>query len=258
MQPDGTDSAERSPDPAEDSRTPMEIAAAIREEILAGGLGPGERLHQDRMAEMFGVSRTPLRTALEALSQQGLVDHEVNRGYRVKAFPVEDIIAAVDVRARLEGQACLLAGQRGLAPDCVERLRALVAEGDRILSHGQLRPDLLPAYRRMNVDFHETIIAASGNRWIGDFVRLTHNVPMASDRVFLWENFGIILRSHDDHHRIVRALARGDGARAEQIMIEHVRYAGDLLRAHLDPAGDGGTDAHRPKTGRRRAPSPEK
>ena len=74
-------------------------ATAIREMILSGQFMPGERLHQDHLAETLGVSRTPLRTALARLAQDGLIDYEPNRGYRIRRFLVSDIREAFAVRA---------------------------------------------------------------------------------------------------------------------------------------------------------------
>ena len=88
---------------------------------------------------------------------------------------------------------------------------------------------MLPPYRAVNVAFHESIITAANNRWLSDFVRQTQNVPFASDRVFVWEEHDIIKRSHDDHHRILRAIVDRDGARAEGLMREHVLNAGEVL-----------------------------
>ncbi|WP_019402661.1 MULTISPECIES: GntR family transcriptional regulator [unclassified Chelatococcus] len=215
------------------------VVRAIREKILEGELEPGSRLQQDHLSEMLGVSRTPLRTALAMIAQQGLIEYEANRGYRVRSFSLADVQAAFAVRAELEGLACRYAACRRLPDETLARFGELVAEGDRILASGVLDPALLPAYRRMNVAFHELIMAAAGNPWIHSFVHQTHNVPLASDRIFLWDNFDIIYRSHDDHHRIADAIAQGEAVRAEHLMIEHVTFAGKLLmkRLEADPRG---------------------
>jgi GntR family transcriptional regulator of vanillate catabolism len=177
-----------------------------------------------------------LREALAQLASQGLLVYEPNRGYVVRAFSAVEIVAAFEVRARLEGLACNLAARRGLPKEAMQTLRACVADGDRILAKGLLDPLDLQPYRRMNVDFHETIIRGSGNPLIDDHVRQCHNVPLASDRVFVWEDHGIIARSHDDHRRIVDALATRDAERADYLMREHVHFAGLVLLRRLEPS----------------------
>ncbi|GGL49790.1 GntR family transcriptional regulator [Wenxinia marina] len=208
--------------------------AGIREMILSGRLRPGQRVHQDHLSEKLGLSRTPLRTALATLAKDGLLTYEANRGYRVRQFSIDTIRNVFEIRAVLEAQACTAAARAGLSAEVLDRLDALVATGDAILSVGRLDPDALPAYRQMNVEFHDSIIAAARNPWLKEFVARTHNVPMVSDRVILWDRFEIIHRSHDDHRRIAAALRAGQGERAAALMHEHVTYAGDLLVARLE------------------------
>lgn len=215
------------------STTSQAAYEALRERILEGSIPPGSTLRQDAVAQELGISRTPLRTALAELARDGLVSYEANRGYSVRAFDDHDVRTAFAVRAALEGLACRLVAERGASQGTLDTLGECVRAGDRILARGQLNPDELAPYRRMNVRFHDTIIAASANHWIADFVARTHNVPLASDRVILWEDYAIIRRSHDDHHRILHALAQGDARRAENLMWEHVTYAGEVLVEHV-------------------------
>ena len=80
----------------------------------------------------------------------------------------------------------------------------------------------------------KSITSGSHVRWIARFVQQSHNVPLVSDRVILWDDFAIIHRSHDDHHRIARAIADRDGVRAQNLMSEHVIYAGQILAEQLE------------------------
>ena len=91
----------------------------------------------------------------------------------------------------------------------------------RILSGGALAPGDLQPYQAMNERFHDAIISLSGNPWVERFVRQTHAIPFVSGRVILWHDYGVIRRSHDDHHRILAALVARDPARAEDLMREH-------------------------------------
>lgn len=217
-----------------EAHTSTEVAAEkLREAILSGDLRPGEKLHQDRLAEMLGISRTPLRTALTAMAQTGLVSYESNRGFCVREFSFADVAGAFEVRAELEAMACRLAAAN--MTEAAEReLFELVAEGDRLLSSGSLPPENLVPYRRMNVCFHTAVMTLAANPWVRTFVDSLHNVPMASDRVIMWRDFYVIRRSHDDHHRIARALSQGQGERAAAIMREHITFALEHLRSQLE------------------------
>lgn len=213
--------------------TTTELATErLREEILSGALLPGDKLHQDRLAEMLGISRTPLRAALTALAQSGLVTYESNRGFVVRKFSFEEVAGAFAVRAELEAMACRLAAGN-MSEDANRRLAELVAAGDRILQSGALLPENLGDYRRMNVEFHTAVMQLSGNPWITTFIQSLHNVPAASDRVIMWRDFRVIERSHDDHRRIANALAKGQGERAAAIMREHVIFALEHLQLQL-------------------------
>ena len=209
-----------------------QVLERLREVILRGELLPGEKLHQDRLADTLGVSRTPLRTALTALTQSGLVVYEANRGFRVREFSFDEMLAAFRVRAELEALACKLAAPRISDADLVF-LKHLVVLGNSLIEGGVLRTEVLSEYRQMNVDFHTTILRASGNEWIQTFIDQLHNVPLASDRVIMWHDYNVIARSHDDHRRIAKALAVRDGTRAAGIMYEHIVFAADHLTDHL-------------------------
>jgi GntR family transcriptional regulator of vanillate catabolism len=206
------------------------VTTTLRDWILHGKVAPGVRLEEVPLAEQLGVSRTPVRTALAALANEGLIDHQPKRGYLVRGFDVDEIVAAYEVRSVLEGLACRNAAARGLSEAQALRLAACLELGDRILAAGELRPEDHAPYQAMNVEIHDTLLEASGNAWVTRFAEQAQNIPFASDRIILWDDHAIILRSHGDHHRIVEAVMARDCTRAEQLMREHVHYAGVILR----------------------------
>lgn len=229
----------------------QDVTETLRNWILQGQVQPGERLEEIPLAERLGVSRTPVRAALSTLANEGLVDHQPKRGYLVRGFDMEAIVAAYEVRAVLEGLACRNAAVRGLTHEQAQRLRAALAEGDRILARGELRPEDHEPYQQMNVTIHDTMLEASGNPWVTRFAEQAQNIPFASDRIILWDDHPIILRSHGDHHRIIEAVMARDCARAEQLMREHVYYAGLILRRNYEKllaAGDAAPGAKPPKS----------
>lgn len=221
----------------------QDVTETLRNWILNGEIRPDERLEEIPLAEKLGVSRTPVRAALSTLAGEGLVDHQPKRGYLVRGFKMEEIVAAYEVRAVLEGLACRNAAMRGLTPEQEQRLRGALADGDRILSRGELRPEDHEPYQQMNVTIHDTLLEASGNPWVTRFAEQAQNIPFASDRIILWDDHPIILRSHGDHHRIVEAVIARDCLRAEQLMREHVYYAGLILRRNYEKLLSAGDEA---------------
>jgi GntR family transcriptional regulator of vanillate catabolism len=216
------------------------VTDTLRDWILHGEVRPGGRLEEVPLAEQLGVSRTPVRAALGTLATEGLIDHQPKRGYLVRAFNMEEIVAAYEVRSVLEGLACRKAAARGLTQEQAQRLRANLADGDRILASGVLQPEDHEPYQQMNVTIHDTLLLASGNPWVTRFAEQAQNIPFASDRIVLWDDHAIILRSHGDHHRIVEAVIARDSHRAEQLRREHVYYAGIILRRNYEKVLEAG------------------
>lgn len=222
----------------------QQVTETLREWILHGKFGPGTRIEEIPVAEMMSVSRTPVRAALATLSSDGLLDYQPKRGYTVRVFALEEITAAYEVRSVLEGLACRKAAERGLTSAQTATVKKALALGDEILGKGRLDPEDHAPYQQLNVDIHSTILAASGNAWVERFAGQAHHIPYASDRIMLWEDHRVIWRSHDDHHRIVQALLARDARRADELMREHVYYAGVILRDNYSRLLDGnGGDA---------------
>src|ERR1700753_2368019 len=90
------------------------VAEALRAAILGGQVEPGERLHEVKLTALLGVSRTPVRAALQKLASEGLLDYTPNRGYTLREYSIDEVIGAYEVRAVLEGLAARLSAERGL------------------------------------------------------------------------------------------------------------------------------------------------
>lgn len=208
------------------------VTEQLRDWILHGQVRPDTRLEEIPLAEKMGVSRTPVRAALGTLAHEGLINHQPKRGYVVRRFDIHEIVAAYEVRSVLEGLACRSAAIRGLTDAQTQGLKTSLAEGDRILAHGRLRPQDHAPYQEMNVVIHNTLIEASGNLWVTRFAEQAQNIPFASDRIVLWDDHPTILRSHGDHHRIIEAVVARESGRAEELMREHVYYSGVIFRAN--------------------------
>ncbi len=206
--------------------------ARIRQSILSGYYRPGQRLTETALAEEVQTSRTPVVNALKALCNQGLVRYEPNRGYWVREFSIREVLDAYEVRASLEGLACRLAAERGLSSAALAGLEECIHIGNSITRGAELQPGEHAAYQQMNVRFHNAISEASGNTQLPHFVRQSHDLPLASNRVVMWQSLEIVRRSHDAHVRIVDALRNRQSARAQALMQEHVYESGQVLRLH--------------------------
>lgn len=208
--------------PVADASAAISATDRLREAILTGAHKPGERINEVHLSRALGVSRTPTRAALHALSAEGLVDYTRNRGFTVREFEPKAMLEAYEIRGNLEGLACRFAAERGLTGECRGAIEQALRDGEKVLGSRKLTEAHLAAYRDMNVAFHDAILAAARNRMLADAVRLTLNMPGASSRRIVAFNYDDVRRRHDDHHRIYELIVAGEGWRAEAMMREHV------------------------------------
>src|SRR6202011_2834971 len=138
----------------------LSVMDQIRDAILGGSVGAGERLSEVRLSRSLAVSRTPVRAALQALAGEGLLDYAPNRGFTVREFPLNAIVDAYDIRASLEGVAARFAAERGLSPEENAVIQRSLLAGDRLLERGSFEAGDLTRYRDINGVLHVTLIAA--------------------------------------------------------------------------------------------------
>ncbi|TDC00560.1 GntR family transcriptional regulator [Micromonospora fluostatini] len=198
-----------------------QVAEAVRDGIRARRFVPCERYSVYQLADLLGVSRSPVREALLKLAEAGLVEFERNRGFRVVLPDPRDVAEIFAVRLALEPPAARRAGAAGL--DVTDALDAL----DAALRHDDER-----AFWAADRLLHDRILRGTGNRRAADIVatlRATTGLltpPTSPD--------GRSLRQiRDDHEPVIRAIARGDGDGAEAAMRQHLVDTGRLLVAQV-------------------------
>jgi len=198
------------------------IAATLRAAILAGEFAPGERMYELELSERLKVSRTPVREALKSLAGEGLLDHVPNRGYYVRAYSVDDIVEAYEIRAALEGLAARRAAQLGLAAEQRAIIEKALGDGEALLKKGHFTASDRILYGEINAAFHSAVLAGSQSRMLRDQLRLTQQIAPSSHRNIIAFERRDVRRRHDDHYRIYEAILCRDGGRAELLMRDHV------------------------------------
>ncbi len=201
----------------------LSVTDWLKEHIISGSLLPGERLQEVRLSETLGVSRTPVRAALQSLAAAGLVDYAPNRGYAVRDFPISELIDAYEIRSALEGLGARFAAERGLDAEQQAALEGALALGDDLLSRAaNLGAEFFVEFREVNVVFHDTVLEASRNRMLGEMIRMSYEKPRVSNRNIVAVDVREIERRHEEHHRIYESIMAREPGRAESIMREHV------------------------------------
>jgi DNA-binding GntR family transcriptional regulator len=139
-----------------------QLVAQLREDIIAGRFGAGDRLIEKMLEAEYGVSRTVVREALRQLESECLVEIVPNVGPQVRALSYDDVVHLYEVRTALESTACSLAAERASA----RQIKALQRALDRIskLASGSTVGDLI---KEKNA-FYDVLIDASGNPIIGE------------------------------------------------------------------------------------------
>lgn len=191
---------------------------AVKEAILNGDLPPGSRLVELALADDLGMSRTPVREALNRLLAEELAVVDPMRGMIVKPFDAREVEDFYTLREVLDGLAAKLAAQR-ISQDQLIRLGALVERMELATEKGDEK-----ALVHANVLFHETIFDASANqrllslsRTLSDFVRRLSSVAFSDP-----ERDREVAR---EHRAILDALESRDPEQAERCAREHMAHA---------------------------------
>ncbi|WP_298720662.1 GntR family transcriptional regulator [uncultured Ferrovibrio sp.] len=190
----------------------------IADEILVGKLPPGTRLEEQDLADRFGVSRTPVREALKALVETGLVDIRPHRGAVVATPSRQHMRDLFEVMRELEAICARYAAQRMTSAER-KKLADLHEQSRQMVRDGEVE-----AYAALNVAFHSCIFEGTHN------TALVENSTAVRRRLspFRRAQFRLVGRlasSFAEHESVVNAILRGDAIAAEQAMARHISAA---------------------------------
>jgi GntR family transcriptional regulator of vanillate catabolism len=215
------------------------VAEQLRALIMSGAIAPGEELLEIPTAARLGISRTPLRPALAALAQDGLLQRRGARGYVVRKVSVREVLDAYVVRAHLEGIACSMVARQGLSDELRQQLHTTLEFGDDLLRAVVDTDETRLNWREMNEQFHRLILDDTRNACLIDVTARTLSLPFVSSRVAHFDSHDALARSHEDHWGIFNAMIDRDSARAGAIMQEHILRSRDLIeRRYLSGGSD--------------------
>ncbi|MFM0644217.1 phosphonate utilization associated transcriptional regulator [Paraburkholderia bryophila] len=197
--------------------------------ILSGEFAPGDKLNEAQLATRLGVSRGPVREAFRALEQAGLLRTEKNHGVSVRSLSLKEAEEIYQVRAMLDEHiGRLLAGD--ISAEHLGALRGIV-ESMKLAqsSHdGQ-------TYGHLNLQFHDTMAAAVGNRKLLDtYRRLVGELSLFRQAV-LTRNVDAIDQSAQEHEDIVEAIAAGDADLTERLIRNHLAHGRERMRQAHQP-----------------------
>ena len=194
-----------------------QICRTVRQRILHGDFNGGDFLREQAIADELGVSMPPVHDAFARLAGDGWVEIIPYRGARVIEWTREDSHEVFELRALLEAYGARRAAVRIRATQ-LTRLRTVVEQELTLVQRPQLPHDWLSD---LNLEFHQTILAAAGSRRLQRSLEtVLHGAISARSTYGLSRS--VMENAIDEHARIVDALANGDGERAGELMQVHI------------------------------------
>ncbi|MBO4260299.1 GntR family transcriptional regulator [Streptomyces griseorubiginosus] len=188
------------------------VLASLRQEIISGRLGPGDRLVERELAERLGVSRVPVREAIRALVAEGFVHFETPRRTVVRRLTPNDVRELFELREALEVYAAGLAAAKATPEDLAE-VEALLDSAAAATEDGDAE-----AITDINSRLHDRIVAMAGNSLIVAALEpVAGRLRWMTRRNEEWPQLLI------EHRELYDAIASGDPERARAHALAHVR-----------------------------------
>ena len=194
----------------------------LKQAIIRGDIAPGEWLVESHIAQMLGISRTPVREAIHKLERERLIERQPRGGFTVLGLNRDDIEETFGIRGVLEGYAARLATLKH-HPRELTVLEQKVEEFQACLSKKQM--DSLPV---INTEFHELLYDLSKSP------RLIHMINGLRDQIYRFRE--IILKdqkhagtSHEDHLQMLKFMRKRDAEGVEKLVREHIQRGQEVV-----------------------------
>jgi DNA-binding GntR family transcriptional regulator len=198
--------------------------AELKELIQQGVFPPNSFLSERRLVQQLGMSKTPIRSALEQLEAQGLVAVSPQQGIVVRELSAHEITDLFDTRTAVEPFVVSRLASRGLTPEQTARVQENLREQQAAATAG----DALVA-TRLDIEFHSLLAQFLDNReimgWLARCFDKLHRSILRVNRLAA----GRLLRSYQDHAAVAAAVLPTQGDAAAQRMVEHLRYGRQFL-----------------------------
>jgi len=218
----------------------VDVYRDIRTRISRGEFLGGDAMREEDLAQRLGVSRTPIREALNRLEAEGIVERRSNRRVHLREMDAHQVVDIFAVRAVLEPVAARLAAERADGA-FVANLRALVG---RMEVARLMRPPDLKAYRQANEAFHWAILEQSDNPTLDSTVRLVARRPIVGPTFNGWSPEEL-QRSQAHHKELLAAFEARDADWAYAAMLCHMLAARAAFKRLTSGADGRSEDVHR-------------
>jgi DNA-binding GntR family transcriptional regulator len=196
-----------------------EVAELLRQRIFKRELEPGNWIDELKIAEEYGISRTPLREALKVLAAEGLVTMKVRRGAYVTEVSRSDLADVYHLLSLLESDAAGVVATKATDAELTE-LQALHKDLEKAAKPSKAGKANTDQFFAINEQFHMRLLAIANNRWRDQMVADLRKVIKLNRHNSLLKT-GRIAESLAEHQAIMDALAARDAVRTQERMREH-------------------------------------
>ncbi len=200
-----------------------EVVSRVRDMIVEGQFSFGTRIHEGRLCEQLGISRTPLREALKVLATEGLVDLSPNRGAIVREVTPKDMRDMLRVLGQLEA----LAGELACANASEADIAAIHEMHQRMMEHYTARNRM--EYFKLNQAIHSAFVRLADNPTLQTMhetlqARIKRIRYLGNDHDTQWHD------AADDHEKMIAALLKRDGPALGRVLRFHLERTWERVR----------------------------
>jgi len=206
----------------------QDVYGKLKQAIVKGDLPPDSRLIESRMANVMGISRTPVREAIHKLEREGLLRHNPSGGFFVVGLTRSDIEETFGIRSVLESYAARLAGAHHKGEEELDPLDEKIHEYQLYLDQGNLK-----ALLRINTEFHDLLYALSRSP------RLIKMINDLQDQIYRFRQ--VLLKaegnariSNEDHKLMLKLISKRDLEGVESLVREHILRGQGIVLKEFD------------------------
>ena len=206
----------------------QDVYGKLKQAIVNGDLPPDSRLIESRMANVMGISRTPVREAIHKLEREGLLRHNPSGGFFVVGLTRSDIEETFGIRSVLESYAARLAATHHKGEEKLDPLEQKIHEYQLHLDQGDLK-----ALLRINTEFHDLLYALSRSP------RLIKMINDLQDQIYRFRQ--VLLKteenariSNEDHKLMLKLISKRDLEGVESLVREHILRGQGIVLKEFD------------------------
>lgn len=206
----------------------QDVYGKLKQAIVKGDLPPDSRLIESRMANVMGISRTPVREAIHKLEREGLLRHNPSGGFFVVGLTRSDIEETFGIRSVLESYAARLAAAHHKGEEELDPLEQKIHKYQLHLDRGDLK-----ALLRINTEFHDLLYALSRSP------KLIKMINDLQDQIYRFRQ--VLLKaegnariSNEDHKLMLKLISKRDLEGVESLVREHILRGQGIVLKEFD------------------------